>query len=68
MSGGRHPGVQVAPGVEQVLVDRVAASTELHREHVDRDVVERDRHERFALALAQLADRGRQGLELLLLL
>jgi hypothetical protein len=59
MSGCSHAGAQVTPRIEQVLVDRVAVGAELNREHVDRDVVERDRHEHFALALGQLADRGR---------
>ena len=58
MSGGGHAGTQVTPGVEQVLVDRVAVGAEPDREHVDRDVVERDRDEHLALALGQLADRG----------
>jgi hypothetical protein len=68
MSGCSHADTQVTPGVEQVLVDRAAVGSAPNGEHVDRDVVERDRHEHFALALGQLADRGRQGLELLLLL
>jgi len=58
MPRGGHPGAQVAPGVEQVLVERVAVGAELDGEHVDRDLVERDRHEHLALPVRQLADRG----------
>src|SRR5262249_5024943 len=68
MSRGSKARSQVTPGVEQVLVDRVAVRSEANGEHVDRNIVERDRDEHFALALGQLADRGRQSLELLLLL
>jgi len=63
--GGGHASSQIAPGIEQVLVDRVAVGSQLDREHVDRDLVERDRHEHLALALGQLADRDRQRIELL---
>src|SRR5262249_60605565 len=68
MSRGSKARSQVTPGVEQVLVDRVTVRSEPNGEHVDRNIVERDRDEHFALALGQLADRGRQSLELLLLL
>lgn len=67
MSGGGHAGAEITPGVEQVLVDRVAVCAELDRQYVDRRLVERDRNEHLTLALGQLADRVRQGLEALLL-
>ena len=57
---------QLAPGVEEVLVDGVAVGAQLQREDVDGDVVERDRHEDLALARRQvLLDRRRQRGQLL---
>ena len=49
---------QPAPRVEQVLVDGVAVGAQLQREHVDRHVVERDRHEHLALARRQVLARS----------
>jgi hypothetical protein len=65
MSGSSQAGSKVTPGVEQILVDRVAVAAEPDRDDIDGHLVERDRDEHFALALGELADRGRQGLELL---
>ena len=53
-TGGGQAGAELAPGVEEVLVDRVAVGAELQGEHVDRDVVEGDRHEDLPLALGQV--------------
>ena len=64
MFGGGHACPQATPGVEQVLVDRVAVGFELHRQDVDRDVIESDGDEHLALALGQLGDRPRQRLKL----
>jgi hypothetical protein len=59
---------QRASRVEQVLVDRVAVRAELERQDIDRNAVERDRDERVALAVGQVADRRRENCELLALL
>src|SRR3954454_10215488 len=60
---------QLAPGVVQGLVERAAGRAESLRQHVDRDAVERQRHEHLALARGQLgANRALQGMEELALL
>ena len=51
MSSGRHAGTQVTPGVEQVLVDRVAVGAEPDREKINGHLIERDGDEDFSLAL-----------------
>lgn len=67
-AGGRQLTPQAAPGIKQVLVNRVAVGAELERDHVDRHVVEGDGDEHLALAVGQLRDCPRQHLQLKLLL
>jgi hypothetical protein len=66
VAGGREARAEPAPGIEEVLVERVAIGAQLQREHVDGDVVERDGHEDLALARREvLLDRCHQRRELL---
>jgi len=60
MAGRGQAGSELSPGVEEVLVDRVAVGVKLEREHVDRDVVERDRDEDLAL-LRDVVELGEAG-------
>ena len=53
---------QLAPGVVERLVDGVAGAAESVHECVERDLVEHERHEHAALALAQdFVDGAAQG-------
>ena len=51
-SGVSQPGPEVTPGVEQVLVDRIAVGAEFDGQHVYLHVIQRDRNEHLTPTLS----------------